>query len=246
MRAALTLAAVLACLFAVFGSCTSSTDCCGSCPASQGAVFQLTCDETDLKTVTVTGPCRTPDGGSSFAMGNGIVVVDSQGAGVCHVELTFETGFAFATDVSFETRSGGVCGGPQCRCGDFVAPTSGPFSVHNPSATCVEAGIDADADAEADAEAGPNVCPSDASQDVPCGPAFGATCQGCREHAIFECTCGFADAGVPDPGALDAGVLDASVLDAGVLDAGVIDAGVIDASGGPSWQCVDRFYECGR
>jgi hypothetical protein len=224
MRAALTLAAVLACLFAVFGSCTSSSvPCCDACPGSQRAVFQLTCDETDLKTVTVTGPCRTPDGGSSFAMGNGIVAIDSEDAGVCHVQLTFETGFAFTTDVSFETQSGGVCGGPQCRCGDFVAPTSGPFAVHNPSATCVEAGIDADA--------GPNVCPSDAGQDVPCGPAPGATCQGCREHAIFECTCGFADAGVPDPGALDAGIL---------------DAGVIDASGGPSWQCVDRFYECGR
>ena len=219
MRAAPTLGAVLACLFAVFGSCTSSSECCNVCPASQSATFQLTCDETDLKTVTVTGPCELPDGGSWFSVVNGAVFVDSQGAGVCHVALTFGTGFTFATDVSFETQSGGVCGGPQCKCPDFVVATSGPFAVHNPGTTCVEAGIDAagtDAEAGPDADAGPSTCPSNASQDVPCGAASGMTCQGCRDNATFECTCAFADAGVTDAGA------------------------------GPSWQCVDRVYECGR
>ncbi len=150
-----------------------------------------------------------PDGSASSHVGDGIVVVDSQGAGVCHIELTFATGFAFTTDVAFATRSGGVCGGPQCTCGDYVAATSGPFAVHNPSTTCVDAG--------ADAEAGTTVCPSGASQSVPCGNAYGETCQGCRDYATFDCTCGGGD------------------------------AGVLDAGGGPPvWQCADTYFECGR
>jgi hypothetical protein len=214
------LAAVLAVLAAVIGSCSSSTDCCGACPGSVPAVFQLTCDATDLKSVTATGSCASPDADPPSYPGNGEVFVDSQGPGVCHVELTFATGFTFATDVTFATRSGGVCGGPQCKCADYVEATSGPFVVQNPGATCVDAG------AGADREAGPNVCPADASQNVPCGVAPGETCQGCRDLASFACTCGTGDAGA--------------------LGAGVFDADGPDADAGNTWQCVDTYSECGR
>jgi hypothetical protein len=78
----------------------------------------------------------------------GTVFVEGQSPGVCHVQLTFATGFTYSTDVTFATQSGGVCGGPQCKCGDYLAPTSGPFTVHNPSDTCVAA---PDAGAEGDA-----------------------------------------------------------------------------------------------
>lgn len=215
MRAALTLAVVVAGLFVVFGACTSSPDCCGACPADQPAVFQLTCDTADLTSAIATGPCASPSGGPSSEVSNGIVAIDGLGTGVCHVALAFATGFTFATDVTFKTQSGGVCGGPQCKCPDFVAATSGPFAVHNPSTTCLDAGSDVDADS--DLEAGVNICPSDASQSIPCSGAEGTTCQGCRDFATFRCTCGSTDAGPMDAGASS-----------------------------PIWQCVDTYRECGR
>jgi hypothetical protein len=221
MRPALMLvAAFLVGLFAVFGSCTSSYDCCGACAESEFAAFELTCDTTDLVSVTATGPCAMSDESLSSHVGKGEVFVESAGPGVCHVTLTFATGFTFSTDVTFATRPGGVCGGPQCHCPDYVGPTAGPFVVKNPSATCV------DAAAGAAGEAGPNVCPADASQNVPCDVAPGETCQGCRDLASFACTCGTGDAGA--------------------RDAGVFDADAPDADVGNTWQCVDTDSECGR
>lgn len=158
-----------------------------------------------------------PDASLAAYVDRGVVFVDSTGPGVCHVTLTFATGFTFATDVTFATRPGGVCGGPKCACPDYVGPTAGPFAVQNPSATCVDAGPETDG---ADGEAGPNVCPGDASQDVPCATS-GETCQGCRDLATFACTCGSGDAGG-------------------------LDADAADADAGSTWQCVDTYSECGR
>jgi hypothetical protein len=219
MRPALMLAAALSGLSAVVGSCTSSYDCCGTCLASEPADFQLTCETTDLESVTATGPCATQDESLSSHIGRGEVFVDSAGPGVCHVALTFATGFTFAADVTFATQPGGDCGGPQCPCPKYVAPTAGPFVVENPSATCVDAGAGNEG-AAADGEAGPPACPGDASQDVPCA-AYGETCQGCRDLASFACTCG-------------------------IEDRGAFDADGPDADAGNTWQCVDTYSECGR
>jgi hypothetical protein len=85
--------------------------------------------------------------------GSGRVFVESQSPGVCHIELTFATGFTYPADVTFTLHPGGVCGGPQCKCGDYLAPTSGPFTVNNPSNTCVaipDAGDDANGPADKD------------------------------------------------------------------------------------------------
>jgi hypothetical protein len=89
-----------------------------------------------------------PDASLASYMGNHAVFVESQDAGVCHVELTFAAGFTYSTDVTFAWQPGGVCGGPQCKCEDYLAPTSGPFVVNNPSATCVDAGLVGDAGAD--------------------------------------------------------------------------------------------------
>ena len=136
MRLALTLAPLLVGLFVVAGACASKTEpCCGSCPAPLPAIFRLTCDAAILQSMVATGPCETADGDPSSIQDNGDIVLRSDSAGVCHVDLTISTGFRFATDVTFATRSGGVCGGPQCACPDIVAPTSSPIAV------CVDGGI---------------------------------------------------------------------------------------------------------
>jgi hypothetical protein len=195
MRAALALAVLLGVVLAVLGQgCSSTQACCTSCPAPEPAAFQLACSSTDLKSVVATGPCATPDASLSSYIGNGAVYVQSQSAGVCHVELTFATGFTYSADVTFTMRPGGVCGGAQCKCGDYPAPTSGPFKVNNPGTTCVDAGPDGgDAASE-------SVCPSSAIESVAC--AVSGRCMGCRFNAGFECTC--ADVG--DAGAEGGGL----------------------------------------
>jgi hypothetical protein len=89
-----------------------------------------------------SGPCATRYAGLSLTRGDdaaliGTVFVDGQSPGVCHVELIFATGFTHRVDVTFGLRPGGRCGGPQCKCADYLAPTSGPVTVNNPSDTCV-------------------------------------------------------------------------------------------------------------
>jgi hypothetical protein len=189
-RSALALA-LLAVLLAVVGACNSTQACCGTCPASEPARFTLTCGSTDLQSVVATGPCATPDASLASYVGNDAVLVPSEGPGDCHVELTFASGYAYSADVTFASRSGGLCGGPQCKCADYVVPTSGPFTVNNPSTTCVDAAV---SDGAPDA----SVCLSDASQSVPCAQA--GSCTGCRLNVQFECTC----SAVQDAGGLDA------------------------------------------
>jgi hypothetical protein len=184
------------------GGCDSTEDCCGSCQEGNAAAFQLSCSSYDLKSVVATGPCAMPDASVSSYMGNGTVLVQSDGPGACHVELTFATGFTYSADVTFASHSGGVCGGPQCACPDYVTPTSGPFMVNNPSSTCVDASVDAPS------EAAP--CPSGASQSVPCD--YSGSCMGCRENAGFECACSDADGSGPVWQCIDTGYSCAGTL----------------------------------
>ena len=125
--------------------CGSNGACCGLCPDSVPADFNLTCESTNLESVVATGPCAGPPdasvtGYTNTWMGSEHVYVSSDAPGTCHVELTFATGYTYSTDVTFATQSGGVCGGPQCTCGDYLA--AGSFAVNNPPDTCIDAGVD--------------------------------------------------------------------------------------------------------
>jgi hypothetical protein len=211
-RSALALA-LLAALLAVVDACNTTQVCCGECPASRSAEFTLTCSSTDLQSVVATGPCAVPDASLASYVGSDTLLVPSQGPGDCHVELTFATGFTYSADVTFVSKPGGVCGGPQCKCGDYIVPTSGPFTVNNPSTTCVDA---AASDGAADASA----CPADAGQSVPC--AQPGTCAGCRLNVAFECTC---SAPTPDAAGPDA--------EAGGLQWQCIDTGFPCTKGSP-------------
>jgi hypothetical protein len=53
----------------------------------------------------------------------------SPSPGVCHIELIFATGFTYSTDVMFNSQEG--------ECASSNVPILGPFTVNNPSDTCV-------------------------------------------------------------------------------------------------------------
>jgi hypothetical protein len=137
---AVALAVLVAGILAVVGGgCGSTEDCCGGCPESEPAVLLTGCSDTDgLANVVVTGPCALTDV-SGFQHGStvpGEIFFQGQSPGVCRIEITFVSGFTSSTDVTFTSQSGGVCGGPQCRCGDYLAPDSTLYNVNHPSDAC--------------------------------------------------------------------------------------------------------------
>jgi hypothetical protein len=139
MLAAKTCAAIVV-VAALVAGC-SSGDSCGGEAVPPSATFELSCDSTDLTSVTVSGPCET-DAGTSFYRWEGDVIIDGPPtAGVCHVELTFATGFTYVTDVNYTVQPVLDCNGHTTD--DYLAPTQVTFAVNNPSATCVDAGSDA-------------------------------------------------------------------------------------------------------
>jgi hypothetical protein len=102
------------------------------------ATLNLSCSTTDITNVALSRACAT-DAGGYYSVGAQFVAVTSPSAGVCHVELTFATGFAYSTDVTFTTPPAD----PAVCCPVLTDPTQAVFTVNNPSATCVDAGSDA-------------------------------------------------------------------------------------------------------
>ncbi|HEY3815899.1 MAG TPA: hypothetical protein VGL81_01950 [Polyangiaceae bacterium] len=180
-------------LVVVGGGCVTATYACpGGCPIGNSpAAFDLSCNQTDLTSVVLSGPCATGDTSPSRYLWSRGVSFTSPSPGVCHVELVFATGFTYSRDVTFTVQS--VTMPPGCaQCPSFIAPTQGFFTVDNPSNTCVDAGLDAESDGSADAA----TCPPTASQSVAC--ASPGICSGCRDNVSFECTCADADASDAD------------------------------------------------
>jgi hypothetical protein len=118
------------------GGCSnnSATEPCAPLPPPPTqALLWFTCNGTDLTNVNVSGPCASQDASTSQGtVGQGVYVA-SASPGVCHVELTFGTGFAYATDVTFESMTRVNCGTTE----PYVGPTQQVFDVDNPSSTCV-------------------------------------------------------------------------------------------------------------
>jgi hypothetical protein len=155
-------------LLVVVGSGCASRASCGFEPAPiplpTSAIFDLSCGATDLTSVALSGPCATGDASPSNYLSGQSVEVSSPTPGVCHVDLTFATGFTYSADVTFEshTINQPICDGTEIR--PYVAPTQTPFTVNTPSTTCVDAGLDASvSDTQADA---PTDAPSEAAVDA--------------------------------------------------------------------------------
>jgi hypothetical protein len=126
-------------------ACSVSRACPGLCIEGSSAVVELNCSATDLTSVTVTGACAGDAGARSLHAFGTSIYVFSQTAGVCHVSLTFASGFTYETDVTFATQTDNI---PGCGvCPPYIGPTQGSFAAHNPGNTCVDAGLDGGPDA---------------------------------------------------------------------------------------------------
>jgi hypothetical protein len=128
------------------GGCAEPNPCSGPnafvAKPQTSQILELTCGETDLASVAVSGPCATGDAGPPYSVSDAFVSVTSPSPGVCHVELVFATGFTFTSDVTFVSK-------PALSCGDtavYVGPAPGvALHVNNPVTTCLDGGPDAPA-----------------------------------------------------------------------------------------------------
>lgn len=118
-------------------------DCPITCIGAGGATFRLACGPSDLTSVALSGPCATGDANpANYIWGHDdeLLEFSSPSPGVCHVELTFATGFTYSTDITFATMADPTL--PGCPpCPPYVAPTQGVFDVGNPDTTCTDAGV---------------------------------------------------------------------------------------------------------
>lgn len=145
--------------FIVFGAggCIHGGDCsCPSPPAS--ATIQLGCVPSQPPVVTTTGPCSVcpaalpngmipPGSGCAVPQDASYVVVRAQGAGTCHVELTFGNGATSSVDVDFVSEWI-ACGSDPHGCGEGFLATGADGGPDNPvsvPAPVCDAGVDAKA-----------------------------------------------------------------------------------------------------
>jgi hypothetical protein len=121
--------------------------CVTLCPVSESAKLNFSCAAT-LVGVDATGPCGVvsciPKQGPCAQTW---VSVLPTGAGLCHVDLTFEGGFRYSTDVTFASMPGNS---GLCPCSPFIGPTQETFTVDNPASTCADAGLEGTADGGTD------------------------------------------------------------------------------------------------
>jgi hypothetical protein len=106
--------------------------CYGADPFTSTAV-------ADLTSIAISGPCASDDAAVLNEVQAQAVYLSSPSPGVCHVELTFATGFTYSTDVTFQPMTRVNCGTTAA----YVGPTQVVFDVNNPSDTCVDARLDA-------------------------------------------------------------------------------------------------------
>jgi hypothetical protein len=149
----------------------STPNCPLVCPESEFAMLDLTCPAV-VTSAQLTGPCAPASdaslsdaepfesgggtapsafGGSGFWCSMARLVPFTQCTqiyliatepGICHVALTFADGFTYSTDVTFTWMTLGAAPGCPDPCRPFVGPTQVRFLVDNPSATCIDGGVD--------------------------------------------------------------------------------------------------------
>jgi hypothetical protein len=146
---------LLVVLCAGAGGCGQGKCSCPSPP--QGATIDLGCVPAEPPVVKTTGPCsvcptalangQIPEGsGCAVPPDANYIVLLANGAGTCHVQVTFGSGPTSSLDVDFASVWIG-CGSDPHGCGEgFVAANAngGPINVSVPEPIC-DAGLDASA-----------------------------------------------------------------------------------------------------
>jgi hypothetical protein len=160
---------------------------CGdpSCPPPlNSAVIQLGCVPSEPPVVKTTGPCSVcpvvlangeiPDGSTCGALGpSQDIMLMANGAGTCHVELTFASGATSSVDVDFMSMPQGCGNEAFLPVGADGGPCAECRQVSVPDPTC-DAGLEAGAsDAQTDA---PSDAAVDAQADAEYSPCTNRTC----------------------------------------------------------------------
>lgn len=111
--------------------------CSNGCTVEAFAELDLACWPNDLTSVSASGSCSVPDAGldDTTTVNRRAVIVRANQAGDCHVELTFASGFRFATDITFMTKNSGTAECPGCP--DYYASVDPMRVVNNPPETCL-------------------------------------------------------------------------------------------------------------
>ena len=154
-----------------YGACTWNGPC--NCPPPGDlAVIALGCVPAEPPVVKTTGPCAAcpaflangseasfPDGITCGAGPSQDITLIANGAGTCHVELTFANGATSSVDVDFMSEWE-ACGSDPHGCGQGFIAANTTVSVPEPTCDAVaDAGLEVDAlseaavDAQADAGA---------------------------------------------------------------------------------------------
>jgi hypothetical protein len=125
-------------LAALASSGCSHRDACNVIPdPPTEAIFEPSCGVANLVAVDLSGPCATGDAGNpSYAYGEWVEIA-SPNPGVCHVRLTFATGFIYSVDVTFTSQT---AEGDCVPSFSYVGPTQVVFPVTDPGETCMASG----------------------------------------------------------------------------------------------------------
>jgi hypothetical protein len=121
--------------------CRGSGPCPLACSEVGPASFVLMCNPTDLTSVTASGLCALPDASPLVAVSE--LTIYGRSPGVCHVVLTFASGFTYTADVNFVSQTDPEPPGCVGTCPPYITATQRTFVVDNPPETCTDGGTDA-------------------------------------------------------------------------------------------------------
>jgi len=107
----------------------------------EAAAFLFACEPTSIPNVELSGPCFVGDAGRApsdqIDYGASWIAIYSPNPGLCRVDLIFDQGFVYSTEVTFVLREQEN----PCDKHPYSVPTQRTFAVDNPSGTCVDAGL---------------------------------------------------------------------------------------------------------
>lgn len=116
--------ALLTGLGIIAGSCTTNTapDCSGGSPAQGRTIIDWACDLTPVQ-VHVSGACQINTQDSTG------VLLDGTGAGTCHVDIVFSSGFHYSDSLLFTT------GTASASCPPLISSQTEFVVIRTPSCT---------------------------------------------------------------------------------------------------------------
>jgi len=115
----------------------AANDVCLSGTSRAGFTIDLSCTNTDLVGVQLSGACSDDagaDGGwtpASYSEFGSTVYVEGDGLGDCHFDLQFADGFTYSGDVHLAEYD------PGCGCPPYPRASPSTVTVSNPSSTCI-------------------------------------------------------------------------------------------------------------